>query len=449
MHSASRTSAVIGGAVGGTIAGGPLGGVAGAIGAGNAVDGAFTVVESVVEGEWVLRGNLKGITDIAKGNVGYGLSEIILNTAGDALGGAGASAFLSSGKGAAKATIKEGSKAALKQALKQTASETAATAAAAIVTTSKLRKGPRKYYRKRRHRRYNYDLDSDDNKNSTDDNGKSDSSQQFSDEDEQSSDGNQKSSNEDQELSDEDQQYSDEDQQYSDEDQQSSSDEDQQSSEDEEQSTDDTSSELEESEEAQCQAILTNGDRCDQDSTANGACNRRTHQQQMRNRARQPYRLSLNLTCLEHIIGRNCGALQRRINNTIQDLLEYEDIGCIYVYTLANGNFKVGRTAQPDPRTRWNQQRQYEKKIKKKTWMCRMHTLAEKIILMILDFARLRNPAGNPIEEFDRDCIDRDSVETVIRAVIKAIHKAMKKRDRNNEEDEPSSDLFSNHYPDN
>ena len=34
----------------GWLVGGPVGGVAGAIGAGNAVDGAFTVVESAIEG---------------------------------------------------------------------------------------------------------------------------------------------------------------------------------------------------------------------------------------------------------------------------------------------------------------------------------------------------------------------------------------------------------------
>ena len=52
MKSASRTTAVVGGAVGGGIVGGPVGFVVGASAGGVTADGVTTVVESKIQGEF-------------------------------------------------------------------------------------------------------------------------------------------------------------------------------------------------------------------------------------------------------------------------------------------------------------------------------------------------------------------------------------------------------------
>ena len=75
-------------------------------------------------GEWVPRGNFEGVTNIVTGeNILGGIGEVVLNTAGDALGGVGAGALVSN---TAKGAAKEGSKVAIKEALKKQAAQEAA-----------------------------------------------------------------------------------------------------------------------------------------------------------------------------------------------------------------------------------------------------------------------------------------------------------------------------------
>ena len=96
------------------------------------------------------RGNFEGVTNIVTGdNILGGIGEVVLNTAGDALGGLGAGALVSN---TAKGAAKEGGKVAIKEALKKEAAKEAAKAfvpavAMANISKDSLRKKGRKFKR--------------------------------------------------------------------------------------------------------------------------------------------------------------------------------------------------------------------------------------------------------------------------------------------------------------
>jgi len=418
MHSATRTSAVIGGAVGGTLAGGPVGGVAAAIGAGNAVDVGFTVGESIANDEWSPRGNIEAATNIVtKGDVLGGLTEIAVNTGVDALGGYGAGSFL--GKSAAKGVMAEGGKAAIKQgskaALKQLAKESAAMAFFALTADNAGKKKRTRYGRIRNPKScigWKGGQDGDNNG---------------------SNKGNQQNNGSNRHG------------------QNNGSDEDDTEEEESSSSFEETSSSEDESSEddTRCQAILSDGSQCKKEATGGGSCNLKSHQRQLRNN-RRLYSLRLQLQRLEDIRnnpGNNTSVRERIL--TALNTSQYENRGFIYIYTLANGDIKIGRTVQTDPRVRWNQQRQYPQKQGIKTWMCRCHVLAETLIMNYLDFARKQNARENNVEEFDGDIVSRSQAEIIIREIIKEIHRRMKEIDRHveeNDEEEESSELNSTHW---
>merc|ERR1719312_1418180 len=213
-----------------------------------------------------------------------------------------------------------------------------------------------------------------------------------------------------------------------------------------------SSSEDESSEDdTRCQAILSNGKQCNKEATGGGSCNLKSHQRQLRNNQRR-YPLRLQLPRLEDIINspENTTSVRERILKLL-NTSQYENRGFIYIYTLANGDIKLGRTAQNDPRVRWNQQRQYPQKQGIKTWMCRCHVLAETLIMNYLDFARKQNARENNVEEFDGYIVSRNQAEIIIREIIKEIHRRMKEIDRHveeNDEEEESSELNSTHWSD-
>ena len=214
-------------------------------------------------------------------------------------------------------------------------------------------------------------------------------------------------------------------------------------SEDDSSSEDDTT---EESSDDQCQAVRADGQQCPRAATENGACSYKAHQRQMRSNMQRQIQmdldLDLDLSEIADIIGHN----SRRIIENIKKLLKgarNENHGFIYIYNLPNGLIKIGRTGQNDPRDRWNQQRQYAIKNGPKVWTCRVHNLAEVLVLNILDFAR-----QGRLEEFDEGLISREDMERVIRAVIKAINKFMKRQDSKNNDEEEPSDPHSIHYSD-
>ena len=367
-------------------------------------------MESAVREEWVPRGNLEGITNVVTGeNILGGLGEIALNTAGDAIGGLGAGALVSS---STKGAVKEGGRLALKEALKKQASVAAAKAFVPVVAVSNMKKDSRsKKFRKIRGRKPT----------------KNCQQQQ------------QKQQQQQQQQQEKQQQHKEKQQQQND--QQDDEEEDSEEYSTDEASTEESSTE-EESSEDQCQAIRSDGRQCHRDATQNGgACNLQSHQRQIRANNTSPFQLDLNLQKLDDFIKLNADKIVKNIQKMVRGTYS-QNVGIIYIYTLPNGNIKIGRTAQPDPKTRWNQQRQYPSKSSPKTWTCRIHTLAETLILNILDFARL-----DRLEEFDAELLDRGTIEEIIRVVIKAINKALKKRDEE-EDGEESSDLPSTHYPD-
>jgi len=430
MHSATRTSAVVGGAFVGTVTGGPLGGIAGAVGAGNAVDAGFTVVESIANDEWSPRGNIEAATNIVTGDdVLGGLGEIAINTVADSLGGYGAGGVV--GKSTAKGVMAEGVKVAVKQgskevsvsvskaALKQVAKESAALAFVGLTAGKKRRK-----------RRYSPNFvalllplppDPPGSNNNDDQNNGSNKG------DQQNNGSNGQGQNNGSEEDDT-------------EEEESSS-----SSSEETSSSEDESSE----DDRRCQAILSNGNQCKKEATRGGSCNLRSHQRQLRNN-RRLYPLRLQIQHLEDIRNNpgNDTSVRERISRAL-NTSQYENRGFIYIYTLANGDIKIGRTAQTNPRIRWNQQRQYPQKQGIKTWMCRCHVLAETLIMNFLDFARKQNERENNVEEFDGDIVNRSQAEIIIREIIKEIHRRMKEIDRKveeNDEEEESSELNSDHW---
>jgi len=371
----------------------------------------FTVGESIAKDEWSPRGNIEAATNIVtKGDVLGGLTEIAVNTGVDALGGYGAGSFL--GKSAAKGVMAEGGKAAIKQgskaALKQLAKESAAMAFFALTADNA---GKKKRTRYGRIRKGGQDGDNNgSNKGNQQNNGSNGHGQNNgSDEDD------------------------------TEEEESSSSLEETSSSSEDESSEDDT----------RCQAILSNGNQCKKKATGGGSCNLRSHQRQLRNN-RRLYSLCLQLQHLETIRNNpgNDTSVRERILTHL-NTSQYENRGFIYIYTLANGDIKIGRTVQYDPRVRWNQQRQYPQKQGIKTWMCRCHVLAETLIMNFLDFARKQNERENNVEEFDGDIVNRSQAEIIITEIIKEIHRRMKEIDQHveeNDEEEESSELNSTHW---
>ena len=109
----------------------------------------FVHVTSYFLGEWVPRGNFEGVTNIVTGeNILGGIGEVVLNTAGDALGGVGAGALVSN---TAKGAAKEGSKVAIKEALKKQATKEAAKAFVPVVVMANM---PKKDSRRKMGRRF-------------------------------------------------------------------------------------------------------------------------------------------------------------------------------------------------------------------------------------------------------------------------------------------------------
>ena len=204
-------------------------------------------------------------------------------------------------------------------------------------------------------------------------------------------------------------------------------------------SDDDT---IDESSEDQCQAVRSDGKQCPKEATKNGACSNKAHQRQMRSNLQRLIQMDLDLSEIADIIGRNSDSIIKNINKLMKGA-RTENHGFIYIYNLPNGLIKIGRTGQNDPRDRWNQQRQYAIKNGPKVWTCRVHNLAEVLVLNILDFAR-----QGRLEEFDARLISRKDMERVIRAVIKAINKFMKRQDSGHDGEEEPSDPHSTHYSD-
>jgi len=121
LHSATRTSYAIVGAGVGTVVGGPWVGVAAAIGASNAWDGAFTAIDYAIEGEYVPRGNFAAIRNIATGEqVGAGIGELLLNTAGDVTAG-GATALAAAPLALTKEAAKGGSRVVVRKVVAKAA----------------------------------------------------------------------------------------------------------------------------------------------------------------------------------------------------------------------------------------------------------------------------------------------------------------------------------------
>lgn len=88
MKAASRTTAVIGGAVGGFFVGGPVGAVAGAVLAGAAMDGIITGIDSAVHHEYRPYGEVAAVTNMVHGH--HSAGEVFDFAAGigfDALAG--------------------------------------------------------------------------------------------------------------------------------------------------------------------------------------------------------------------------------------------------------------------------------------------------------------------------------------------------------------------------
>ena len=115
-----------------------------------------------------------------------------------------------------------------------------------------------------------------------------------------------------------------------------------------------------------------------------------------------------------------------------------EDGGWIYIYTLENNDYKIGRTSRPNPEIRFKEQSQYQDKSDIKAWWCRSHVVAETVILKLLAKARRRNTEGNLVEVFKSAIIGRTTAELAIQEVVEEIKRKMQEEDGPNEE---ASDL--------
>jgi len=138
------------------------------------------------------------------------------------------------------------------------------------------------------------------------------------------------------------------------------------------------------------------------------------------------YKLQLQLEHLRD--NRNNPRAKKRISKALK-APQYENHGYIYIYTLDNGDIKIGRTAQTDPAVRWKQQTQYPEKNDIRSWKSRCHVLAETLIMNYLDFARKKNEEGNYVEEFDGNIVDRSQAELTISKIVDEIDIRMKEID--------------------